>query len=107
MTGRTPPIDSTMERASTALVRTEYFTAERLCLRALDAAWAASDLDRMERICLPLQEARRQIRQIATDAAEAGLCTALESLGPAVASRPGFYLVQPRSSGRMRDGCEN
>lgn len=85
-----------MERASTALVRTEYFTAERLCLRALDAAWAARDLDRMERICLPLQEARRQIRQIATDAAEAGSLHTLSNPSDLPSPpRPGFYLVQP------------
>ena len=58
-------IDESMEKASIALVATDYFEAERLCLRALATARAAGDFERMARICLPLLEARRQKRQAA------------------------------------------
>ena len=61
------PIDDIMERASAALVATDYLACERLCLEALTRARAESDFDRYARILLPLQEARRLRRQIAAE----------------------------------------
>jgi len=61
-------IDRTMEAASRALVAMNYPEAERLCLAALEPARTLGDWDRLARIMLPLQEARRQRRQIAADA---------------------------------------
>jgi len=61
------PIDAIMERASEALQAGRYLQSERLCVEALDAARAADDFDRYARIVLPLQEARRQRRQLASD----------------------------------------
>src|SRR5689334_10244420 len=60
-------IDRMMERASTALEAMRYFEAERLASTALRRAHAAADFERMARILLPLQEARRQKRQLAVD----------------------------------------
>ena len=57
-----------MEQASQALVAMDYAQCERLCLRALAEARRQRDFDRYARILLPLQEARRQRRQIAVDA---------------------------------------
>ncbi len=73
MTGRAPApagsaIDKLMERASRALEETRYFECQRLCLQALDKAHRQLDFERMARIALPLQEARRQKRQLAIDA---------------------------------------
>lgn len=89
-------IDQTMERASGALAQTRYFECERLCERAMHAAVRARDFERMARICLPLQESRRLIRQQAADAAASGgvfvLSTPADLPTPAP---PGFYLVQP------------
>ncbi|MEY3230889.1 MAG: hypothetical protein RL689_978 [Planctomycetota bacterium] len=56
-----------MEKASVALVATDYGEAERCCMKALAIARAANDFDLMARICLPLQEARRQRRHAACD----------------------------------------
>ncbi len=61
-------IDQIMERASQALVKTDYLACERLCLEALRASEAAKDYQRIARILMPLQEARRQRRQNAADA---------------------------------------
>jgi hypothetical protein len=61
-------VEELMERASGALGRMEYFQAEELSLKALLRARGRDDFERMARICMPLQEARRQIRQIALDA---------------------------------------
>ena len=61
-------IDQIMERASQALAKTDYLACERLCLEALRAAEQARDYDRIARILMPLQEARRQRRQNAADA---------------------------------------
>lgn len=55
-------IDELMEQASGALAKTEYFDCERLALEALNLAFEDADFERMARIVLPLQEARRQKR---------------------------------------------
>jgi hypothetical protein len=64
----TTTIDTLMEQASQALVATHYLDCERLCLEALSIARAQTDFERYARILLPLQEARRLRRQLATDA---------------------------------------
>jgi hypothetical protein len=85
-------IDQTMELASRALVETHYFEAEDLCLRALSKAFATKDYERMARVLLPLQEARRQKRQLATDS---GLAFLMSALPDAADLMPGCYLFQP------------
>ncbi|MBS0188012.1 MAG: hypothetical protein JSS51_08075 [Planctomycetes bacterium] len=86
------PIDRLMEQASQALLDTDYFAVIRHSLRALERARQADDFERMSRILLPLQEARRQIRQLACDAGPRALVTA--RLKPSEL-RPGLYLAQP------------
>jgi hypothetical protein len=87
-------IDALMERASKALEATDYFEAEALCLRAFGEARERHDFDRCARICLPLQEARRQIRQLACDAG--GSVTVLAALPEGRARpSPGMYLIEP------------
>lgn len=86
-------IDETMERASEALARTEYFEAESLCLRALYMAHRAEDFERMARICLPLQEARRQKRLMAIDAGRVFVVSRPEDVPRGLVA--GRYLVQP------------
>lgn len=86
-------IDELMEQTSQALVSTDYFEAERLAIRALDRAWALHDFERMARIVLPLQEARRQKRH---QAADAGACFVLRSMPARTQSlEPGCYLLEP------------
>lgn len=65
----TPPsrIDTIMEQASRALAQTKAIECETSCLRAMELAVADSDWDRAARIVLPLLEARRLRRQVATD----------------------------------------
>ena len=90
---RPKSIDQHMEKASMALVRTQYFEAEQLCLKALTLARRAHDFECMSRICLPLQEARRQRRHAACDVPG---CTILTSLpGPGAKLAPGRYLITP------------
>lgn len=91
-------VDALMERASKALESTDYFTAEALCLRALDRARRASDFERLARIVLPLQEARRQKRHLAYEAAAARGAPALCRERPA-AIEPGVYLLEPPALG--------
>jgi hypothetical protein len=90
-------IDTLMERASQALVACDYFRAAELCERALDKSVASADFERAARAILPLQEARRQLRHLATDAAStpAGI-TACKAM-PREASQisPGFVLLEP------------
>lgn len=85
-------IDEVMERASAALAQTDYFACETLCLRALARARRVNDFERMARVCLPLQECRRQRRHEAVDS---GRVTIVGALPLAPASGPGCYLLEP------------
>lgn len=86
-------IDGLMERASVALEATDYFESERLCLRAMKLARGLRDFERMARICLPLQEARRQKRLIAAAAGPQALIARASDVPKVL--QPGLYLVQP------------
>lgn len=92
-------LDRLMEEASAALVATQYFHAERLAAEALSLAHQSRDFERMARIVMPLQEARRLRRQQAADSkkltridnypAFEALMTGTEPL------KPGCYLIEP------------
>lgn len=86
-------IDDIMERASHALEATDYFECEKLCERALKSARLTRDFERMMRITLPLQEARRQKRQLAADAGPRLLIARSTDVPRLI--EPGLYLVQP------------
>lgn len=89
----TQRIDALMEQASTALVARQYFQTERLCLDALEQAFRAADFHRMARIILPLQEARRQKRDIAV---ETGKVFVVDSVVPNPGEiKAGMYLIKP------------
>ena len=60
-------LDSLMETASRALAEMDYARCESLCLQAFEQARSAGDWVMVQRVLLPLQEARRQKRQAATD----------------------------------------
>ncbi|TVQ63225.1 MAG: hypothetical protein EA378_02755 [Phycisphaerales bacterium] len=93
---RAARLDALMERASAALTRTDYFQAIELASTALRRAHQQRDYERMARICLPLQEARRQVRQLASDAGASGgvfVVARAQDLPERLA--PGCYLVQP------------
>lgn len=86
-------IDALMEKASEALVRRAYFECERLAADALRRAVAAGDFDRIARIALPLQESRRQIRDLAVDTGKVFSVSGELPMGDALA--PGMYLLSP------------
>jgi hypothetical protein len=86
-------IDDLMEQASEALALTHYFEAERIAAKALDRACAALDFERMARICMPLQEARRQKRHEATDGGITFALRTLPTRGGELAQ--GCYLLTP------------
>jgi hypothetical protein len=52
------------ERGSELLMETRYLEAEAALTRAEEQAWAARDWDTLARLYMPLQEARRQRRQL-------------------------------------------
>jgi hypothetical protein len=91
--GQTGAVDRLMERASRALEAMRYFETERLCLQAMRKAYSAFDYETMSRILLPLQEARRQKRQLASDTGEVVRVSELRvAEGDPM---PGCYLFQP------------
>ncbi|MCA9310317.1 MAG: hypothetical protein KDA21_03875, partial [Phycisphaerales bacterium] len=75
-----------------ALHAGQYFEAERLSRDALEKAHQASDYDRMARITLPLQEARRQKRMQAVDTGRIYRINEMHEDDPVEA---GAYLVEP------------
>lgn len=86
-------IDAIMDKASQALVERRYFDCERLCVEALERAFVAADYERMSRILLPLEESRRQKRDLAVDA---GTVYSVTGELPGNRSlRAGCYLVAP------------
>ena len=86
-------IDRLMEKASEALEGTKYFAAERQCLEAIELAHASADYERMARIIMPLQEARRQKRLAAVDAKRLVIMESRLEEGERVET--GCYLLQP------------
>ena len=98
--GKNASVDEVMDAASVALTETRYFDCEALCLRALEKAYTAQDYERMARIVMPLQEARRQKRQLATDVAEKKGVFVLEERPVGAGETPGLtdpgcYLLRP------------
>lgn len=87
------PVDNLMERASEALVKTQYFETIDLCLRALQRAIHKKDWEHVTRIVMPLQEARRQVRQVACDAGKTFVLRTLPARGTALEA--GCYLLEP------------
>jgi hypothetical protein len=86
-------IDAMMEQASKALVARDYFAAERLASGALRRAHQEQDHERMARILLPLQEARRLKRQLAIDANKVTIVDGEIPHGRELTA--GCYLVMP------------
>ncbi|MGQ0626586.1 MAG: hypothetical protein ACT4PL_00610 [Phycisphaerales bacterium] len=86
-------VDEIMERASRALVERHYFESERLCVEALELAHTQCDFERMARICLPLQESRRQKRDLAVDSRR--IFVVDDQLPKVEALLPGCYLIRP------------
>lgn len=82
-----------MEHASRDLVAMRYFDAETSCLQALDRAYAIRDYERMARILLPLEECRRQKRDLAFDTGAVHVIAG--QLPPTTKMTPGLYLVCP------------
>ena len=87
-------IDELMEKASEALARMSYFEAERLAVKALNMAWQQRDYERMARILMPLQEARRLRYQIALDLAKITIIDE-QLINEEFRIYPGCYLVRP------------
>jgi hypothetical protein len=92
---RPKQIDELMEKASQALAKTRYFEAESLAMDALAKAREIDDFDRLTRLLMPLQEARRQRYQQALDADEVTIIDDRELTPETWACEPGCYLVQP------------
>lgn len=87
-------IDDLMNKASKALAQTSYFEAERMASKALYMAYQNCDFERMARILMPLQEARRQRCQIALDLGEITIIDE-QLINEEFRIYPGCYLVRP------------
>jgi hypothetical protein len=90
-------VDEIMERAEAALRRSQWFEAERLAHRAAELARAQEDFGLLARVCLPLQEARRQRILEATGNRKLTVLDA--DITEDMPLKPGCYLVQPPTVG--------
>lgn len=88
-------IDQLMERAGEALASGDYFGCERLASEALELAHLAKDWDRMARILMPLEEARRQKRLAAADTGEVHRIDSVDELLEMDTIKPGCWLLEP------------
>lgn len=86
-------IDAMMEQASESLVQRRYFECEKLASEALRRAIAIMDYGRIARIVLPLQESRRQIRDLAVDTGNIVRVDGDAPTGSAI--KPGMYVLSP------------
>ena len=93
MTVRANPIDDRMERVSRSLAQGDAVAAAIGAREALNLARARADFGRMARICMPLLEAQRMIRQDALDLGPARIITKGEQVPSPI--EPGCYLIAP------------
>ncbi|NBC96085.1 MAG: hypothetical protein GVY27_06995 [Deinococcus-Thermus bacterium] len=93
-----------MDRASVALVDNRYIECERLCVEAIARARQAGDFDRLGRIMLPLQEARRQRRQAAEDHGTAVLTGARRAAAEILDDHPQGCLMMTEPPYTPADG---
>ncbi len=91
--GISESVNQLMERASAALLATSYFEVETLCVKAMEMARRSRDFETMSRIILPLLEARRQRRHMATDTGVVKVLVSLPSDDTVLES--GCYLLKP------------
>lgn len=87
-------IDRLMDEASAALAKADYFGALGKCERGAAMARRAGDFERLGCICMPWQEARRQIRQLAEDAGMVAVVPRVDEYTEG-AIAPGCYLLCP------------
>jgi hypothetical protein len=90
-------VDEIMERAEAALRRSQWFEAERLAHRAVELARAQEDFALLARVCLPLQESRRQRVQEAIGNRKLNVLQS--DITEDMPLKPGCYLVQPPAVG--------
>ncbi|MBM4111962.1 MAG: hypothetical protein FJ253_01105 [Phycisphaerae bacterium] len=92
-----PDLETLMDQAEAALRAGRWFEAERLALKALNAARRQERWEAMARISLPLQEARRLRVGKALDRKKIAIVeTTFHDADPVA---PGCYLVQPPQVG--------
>ena len=86
-------LETMLGRSEEALKNSEWFEAERLALKALEAGREVEDFEFMARVTLPLQEARRQRTLMAIDASKT--VRILEHVEPEPEIEPGIVMVRP------------
>ena len=92
-------VDEIMERAETALRRSQWFEAERLAHRAVELARGQEDFALLARVLLPLQEARRQRVQEALGNKKVTILDVQAEITEEMPLKPGCYLVNPPAVG--------
>lgn len=92
-------VDGLMEEATRALTGGRYADAERMALEGLQHAHQALDYERMARVLMPLQEARRLRRQQAADVKKITRLASYSDLEAYLTGnktiQPGCYLIEP------------
>ena len=90
-------LESMLTRTDAALKQSAWFEAERLALKAMEAAREACDFELMARACPPLLEARRNRVQMALDVP--GKTRVLDEIEAEPKIQSGLVMVQPPAVG--------
>ena len=90
-------LESMLTRTDTALKQSAWFEAERLALKAMEAAREACDFELMARACTPLLEARRNRVQMTLEVP--GKTRVLDEIEAEPKIRAGLVMVQPPAVG--------
>lgn len=92
-TSTTKRLESMLTRAEAAIKRSAWFEAERITLKAIEAAREVDEFELMSRICVPLKEARRQRMLQAMEISTK--VQILEHVEPEPTADPGIFMIRP------------
>ena len=88
-------IDRLMDKAGAALAKGDYFDCETLACEAMELSHASRDWDRLARLLMPLEEARRAKRLEAADTGNIFRIDSVDALQEMTAIEPGCWLLEP------------
>ena len=92
-TSTTKRLESMLTRAEGAMQRSAWFEAERIALKALEAAREVDEFELMSRICIPLKDSRRQRMLQAMDISKK--VQIIEHVEPEPSATPGIFMIRP------------
>ncbi len=92
-TSTTKRLEAMLTRAEAAMKRSAWFEAERITLKAIEAAREVEEFELMSRICNPLKESRKQRMLEAMNISKK--VQIIEHVEPEPTAIPGIVMIRP------------